>query len=151
MKNTLIAFLLLIILVSAFTVNYDAQAEQRDIILITEYRNMAWGMIFEFGALDNKGNLWIYNQDGFADIPYETDKLLEWAENTNLLEKIGQIDKSELNNIKSLVSSVTPQDVIIDQGAFDAGLHSSFVFKKNNDKSTIIVLGFSGRDRKSVV
>ena len=71
MKKTT-AFVIALTLIASFTC-CTALAESvnpRAIILMTEYQQMGWGEVLQFGALDADGTLWVYGSTSREDVPY---------------------------------------------------------------------------------
>lgn len=63
MKKILTVLMALLMILCLFAINGVAIAEAREIIMITEYRQMGWGMQYPIGAVDSNGNLWTASLD----------------------------------------------------------------------------------------
>lgn len=63
MKKILTVLMALLMILCLFAINGVAIAEAREIIMITEYRQMGWGMQYSIGAVDSNGNLWTASLD----------------------------------------------------------------------------------------
>ena len=125
----------------------ESTQQARNIILFTEYQQMGWGEVFQFGALDADGTLWVYGSTSREDVPYEAEDLLAWAETSDRLEAAGTVSHATLSDIISLVNTVPMQKVVTHSCACDAGTQTSYAIRKDRDgKVEIIVLGMAGDD-----
>lgn len=148
MKRKLLLMMVLCLIVTSMCVaGFAERAQERNIILLTEYQQMGWGEAFQMGALDANGTLWAYGNSSREDVPYEPEKMLAWAESSDQLEAVGTISDEKLSDIISLVKTVPAQEVICHSYACDAGVQTSYAIRRNRDgKTEIIVLGIAGDD-----
>lgn len=147
MRKILTLMMVSFMILCLFAINCVAIADAREIIMITEYRQMGWGMQYSIGAVDSNGNLWTASLDDWSDIPAEPGELLLWAETTDLLESSGQISGEELMNLKSLIATVPVQTIQTETFVCDAGVHTSYACRRVRDGQTeVITLGKSGDD-----
>jgi len=141
----LIALLLTIMIMMSLSV--FAEAEPRQIILLTEYRQMGWGERYALGVVDDEGGLWSYACSSWTDLPFEMTELILWAENNNEFEYLGTLSSSQLREVKSLVITVRHGEGKPAQAACDAGTQSSYACRRDKDgKIETVLLGMSGDD-----
>ena len=149
MKTRFVLMMVLCFIVTSMCATAFAESTQqaRNIILFTEYQQMGWGEVFQFGALDADGTLWVYGSTSRGDVPYEAEALLAWAETSDRLEAAGTVSHATLSDIISLVNTVPMQKVVTHSYACDAGTQTSYAIRKDRDgKVEIIVLGMAGDD-----
>ncbi len=147
MRRVSIFIAVFLALVCLLSVNCIATAEAREIILVTEYRQMGWGMGYSIGAVDSNGDLWTASLDDWSDVPTEPEELLAWAESTELLNIAGHLAGEELMNLKSLTATVSTQEVRTETFVCDAGVHTAYACRHEfGGQVEVITLGKSGDD-----
>lgn len=147
MRKLAAMFLSIALLISVLSFACASSPVEREIILLTEYRQTGWGEKFQLGALDSSGNLWVFESETRGDIPYEQEKLLSWAESTADLTLQGTLEKDKLADVASLVRTVQAQTASCQNCGCDAGEQTSLAIRRDRSGNReIIVLGISGDD-----
>ena len=83
--------------------------ERPQIILMACYQQVGWGVYADAAFLDEEGGIWHYENE--MGLPREDAERLELLGKTEDVEHVGQLDKRRVEEIRSLIAAIQPEEV----------------------------------------
>ena len=83
--------------------------ERPRIILMACYQQVGWGVYADAAFLDEEGGIWHYENE--MGLPREDAERLELLGKTEDVEHVGQLDKRRVEEIRSLIAAIQPEEV----------------------------------------
>lgn len=83
--------------------------ERPQIILMACYQQVGWGVYADVAFLDEEGGIWYYENE--MGLPREDAERLELLGKTEDVERVGQLDKRRVEEIRSLIAAIQPEEV----------------------------------------
>lgn len=140
MKRTISLAMILFLLFAGCT-----YASGSDVMLVTIYRNEAWGPVADIGVVMTDGKMYTLHTNDTGSLPYDRAELAGYLK-TAPLKSAGELGESELFYLKSCVMSVTDGPVVRGGSACDAGQQTAFAVRYTDGAATCVVLGTAGDD-----
>ena len=73
------------------------------------YQQVGWGVYADAAFLDEEGGIWHYENE--MGLPREDAERLELLGKTEDVEHVGQLDKRRVEEIRSLIAAIQPEEV----------------------------------------